>query len=114
MNLGEGVYLRMEDRPTDLTDEEVAWEDSARGITHNPVIRAFVSHALDVEDGTGDPEDGLETYQDVVERWVWYLAEGEQEVSWYTPVLEQSNAYFEIAARNHNIEYRPGLTKPLN
>lgn len=99
---------------TNLTDEEQFWEDSGRLPGANPILQAFVDHMIAVQDGERDEEDDLSTDEDVIERWIWYLAEGEQEVSWHPPILEQANAYFERVAGNLGIEYRPGLTHALN
>lgn len=107
---GSGTYIPAEDRPEGLTAEETEWEDTARDLMRNPIVSAFVKHSIAVEDGLEDPESGLKTDKDVILRWIDYLADGDQEVSWYPPILEQANAFFEYVAKNHNLPYRPGMT----
>jgi hypothetical protein len=97
----DGVY--------DLNAEEQAWLNGGQTMVLNPIVKAFQEHALAVSDGTAEPDDGLTNRYDVIERWVWYLAEGEQEVSWYPPILRQAHRYFKRLAQEYDIPYREGL-----
>jgi hypothetical protein len=96
-----------------LTAEETAWLEGGEKLWLNPIVKAFSDNLIAVEDGTASPEDGLTTDIEVIERWIWYLAEGEQEVSWYPPILAQANQYFARVAEVNGVEYRPGATRAV-
>lgn len=94
-----------------LTAEETAWLEKGELYWINPILRAFSLNLEAFEDGETDPEDGLNTREDVIARWIDYLADGNQEISWYPPILAQANRYFARVAANSGLKYRPGMTR---
>ena len=87
------------------------WELANRRLSLNPIVIAYMGHVTDVAYGETDPEDGLSTAEDVLALWIHYMAEGDQEVSWYPPVLAQANEFFRRTAERFNVEYREGMTQ---
>ncbi|QWY83860.1 hypothetical protein SEA_A3WALLY_364 [Microbacterium phage A3Wally] len=94
-----------------LTAEETAWLEGGEKLYLNPIVKAFGEDLIAVQDGTTDPEDGLHTEVDVMVRWIDYMADGNQEISWYPPLLAQTNQFFARVAEVNGLEYRPGMTK---
>lgn len=95
----------------ELTAEEAVWLEGGEFLHLNPIVVAFGKNLIAVLDGTTDPEDGLATDESVILRWIDYLADGDQEISWYPPILAQANAYFQRVAIVNNLPYRPGMTQ---
>lgn len=93
------------------TAEEMVWIKNGKKLYLNPIVSAFGRELAAVEDGTTDPEDGLHTETDVMVRWIDYLADGNQEISWHPGILAQANQYFKRVAEVNGLEYRPGMTK---
>lgn len=92
-----------------MSAEETAWENGGRSLWLNPILKGFAYDVMSVEDGTADPESGLGTYEDVVIRWIDYLADGDQELSQHPTILAQANEYFRVVAETAGLEYRPGM-----
>jgi len=93
-----------------LTAEETAWLEYGESLYRNPIVRAFGQDLEAVLDGETDPEDGLATEEDVIKRWIDYLADGDQDISWHPPILAQANEYFARVAEANGLKYRPGMT----
>jgi hypothetical protein len=74
-------------------NEASAWEMSGRELRHNPIIAAFIDSCADPDE---DWEDG--TPYGVLSIWVHYMHYGDQEISWYPPIIEQANSYFKLLA----------------
>lgn len=94
-----------------LTAEETAWLEYGESLYRNPIVRAFGQDLEAFLDGETDPEDGLDIEEDVIARWIDYLADGNQEISWYPPILAQANEYFARVAEANGLTYRPGMTR---
>ncbi|QIG57748.1 hypothetical protein SEA_PAULODIABOLI_365 [Microbacterium phage PauloDiaboli] len=93
------------------TAEEMVWIKNGKPLNLNPIVEAFGQNLLDFRAGTTAPEDGFNTETDVMVRWIDYMADGNQEISWHPGILAQANKFFKRVAEVNGLEYRPGMTK---